>query len=67
MYIDILKCIVCGKETKFSIKTKFTEASGMDYSIVNNNNDKTFRCEIDIICEHCEATQRIFRDIEFKA
>ena len=44
MYIDILKCIVCGKETKFSIKTKFTEASGMDYSIVNNNNDKTFRC-----------------------
>ena len=66
MYVDKLKCIVCEKETKFSIKTNFNEINGVKYSITQKNCDNTFKCEIDVECEYCEITQRTYRDISFK-
>lgn len=66
MYVDKLKCVVCEKETKFSIKTKLNEINGVKYSVIQKNGDNTFKCEIDIKCEHCGITQRIYRDIEFR-
>ena len=54
------------KDKIFIIRTKINKSYGENYVIIEKNIDGTFKCEIDIKCEHCGVRQRIYRDIDFK-
>lgn len=63
MYKSEYSCIVCGSKIQCTVRTDKNESDEFDYSIIEKNNDNTFKCEVIAKCPNCKAKQKIFCNI----